>query len=259
MNASDAPGSPATAGDTAAPLQRVRVVLVRTSHPGNIGACARAMHTMGLAQLVLVEPRRFPDPEADARATGAAHLLTHARIVPTLEAAIADCALAIGFSARERELGAEVLTARGAAHAVLRAIDEGSVALVFGNEMSGLANEELARCNLVATIPTNPEYSSLNLAAAVQIAAYELRVAAHGDVAAHARRYPPATQGDLEALYAHAQRTLADLGFFNPQRPRRLLPRLRRMFARARLEHEEVNILQGILAAVDRVLAERKP
>ncbi|HVO88633.1 MAG TPA: RNA methyltransferase [Casimicrobiaceae bacterium] len=235
-------------------LERARVVLVRTSHPGNIGACARAMHTMGLARLVLVDPRRFPDPEADARATGAAHLLGDALVVASLDAAIADCTLAIGFSARPRELGADVLSVRTAAQTIVRASQEGPVAMVFGNEMSGLSNEELARCTAFATIPANPAYSSLNLAAAVQIAAYELRIAVCGEGTWTSPRFAPATQGDIESLYAHAQRTLAELRFYNPDRPRRLLPRLRRLFARTGLEREEVNILRGVLASIDRAL-----
>jgi tRNA/rRNA methyltransferase len=235
-------------------LAHVRIVLVATSHPGNIGACARAMHTMGLSRLFLVAPRHFPDPEAHARATGATGLLEQAMVVSSLDEAIADCALAIGFSARPRELESEVLTVRAAMQAAIETAGQGDVALVFGNEMSGLSNEELARCSVLATIPANASYSSLNLAAAVQVATYELRVAACGDTAWSARRFASATRADIESLYDHATRTLEALRFFNPERPRRLLPRLRRLFARAGLEREEVNILRGILASVDRML-----
>jgi len=213
------------------------------------------MHTMGLSRLCLVAPKRFPDPEADARAKGAVGLLERATVVPSLDAAIADCALAVGFSARPRELGANAVTVRAAAIEAVATARESEVALVFGNEMSGLSNNELARCSTFATIPANPGYSSLNLAAAVQVACYELRVVALGDSAWDAKRLVPATQADLTALFEHAHRTLAALRFFNPERPRRLLPRLRRLFARAGLEREEVNILRGILAAIDRALA----
>jgi len=239
-------------------LARVRIVLSRTSHPGNIGAAARAMLTMGLTRLVLCAPARFPDPEATARATGASELLAGARVVATLDDALADCVYTVGLSARRRELAAPVLSIREAAHEAIRSTGEGEVALVFGSEMSGLTNEELGRSSVIATIPANPQYSSLNVAAAVQIAAYELRLAAAGGDVWHAPRFALATHGDQQALYAHAEKTLAALNFLNPERPRRLLPRLRRLFARAELEHEEVNILQGILARVDILLRERR-
>lgn len=232
-------------------LERVRIVLVRTTHAGNIGAAARAMLTMGVNQLILVGPRSLPDPEAVARATGAARLLDEARIVATLDEALAGCALTIGFSARPREFAGRVLSVRDAALTAMQATARGDVAFVFGTEMSGLSNAELARCAAVATIPANPDYASLNLAAAVQVAAYELRVAAGaGDVWA-APRFASATQDDVESLHAHATRTLAAMKFLNPRMPKRLLPRLRRLFARAGLEREEVNILRGILARID--------
>ena len=228
------------------------------------------MHTMGLSRLCLVAPKRFPDPEADARAKGAVGLLERATVVPSLDAAIADCALAVGFSARPRELGANAVTVRAAAIEAVATARESEVALVFGNEMSGLSNNELARCSTFATIPATPGYSSLNLAAAVinscRKAAGEAALPLLDLVRAGAIEYtefPPQlvgkyqsfTQADLTALFEHAHRTLAALRFFNPERPRRLLPRLRRLFARAGLEREEVNILRGILAAIDRALA----
>ena len=156
-------------------LSRIRIVLCAPSHPGNIGAAARAMRTMGLSQLVLVAPQRFPDAEADALASGATGILRAARIVDTLDAALAGAALAIGFSARPREFAGAAMPVRAAAHEAFSYAARGEVALVFGSEMSGLSNAELARCQLVATIPSDPSFSSLNLAAAVQIAAYELR------------------------------------------------------------------------------------
>jgi tRNA/rRNA methyltransferase len=237
--------------DLANPLARMRVVLIRTSHPGNIGAAARAMLTMGLAQLVLVEPARFPDSEATSRASGATTVLDHARRVDTLDEALRGCALVVGLSARPREFAGRVLPLREAAQEAIAQTAAGDVAFVFGTEMSGLANAELARCGIVATIPANPAYSSLNVAAAVQVAAYELRVAAGSDRVWSAPRFAAADHDEIEALHAHAARTLTALNFLKPENPRRLLPRLRRLFGRARLEREEVNILRGILARVD--------
>ncbi|MBA3507181.1 MAG: RNA methyltransferase [Betaproteobacteria bacterium] len=249
--ASDTPFVPASA------LDRVRIVLVRTTHSGNIGAAARAMLTMGVSQLVLVGPRSLPDPEAVARATGATRLLDEARVVETLDEALAGCVLTIGFSARPREFAGRVLAVRDAALAAIQATARGDVALVFGTEMSGLSNAELARCAAVATIPANPDYASLNLAAAVQVATYELRVAAGAGHVWAAPRFARATQDDVESLYAHATRTLVAMKFLNPRMPKRLLPRLRRLFARAGLEREEVNILRGILARIDELMRDR--
>ena len=235
----------------AAALARVRVVLVHTTHPGNIGAAARAMHTMGIAQLVLVAPERFPDPEADARATGATALLTAARVVRTLPEALAGCAWVVGLSARPRAFAGRALTVRDAAREAIAQAAHGDVAFVFGTEMSGLANDELAQCAAAATIPANPAYPSLNVAAAVQVVGYELRVAAGEDRVWTPPRFAGATHDEVEALYAHAGATLAAMRFLDPARPRRLLPRLRRLFGRAGLEREEVNILRGILARID--------
>jgi len=235
-------------------LSRIRIVLVATSHPGNVGAAARAMHTMGLSRLVLVAPRRFPDPEALARATGATALLDAARVVATLDEALAGAALAVGMSARPRELAGRVLAVRDAAREAVATTPRGEVAFVFGSEMSGLSNDELARCALVATIPANPAYASLNLAAAVQVAAYELRVAAAGNDVWRAPRFAPATADEIAALHAHGERTLVAMRLLDPAMPKRLVPRLRRLFARAGLEKEEVNILRGILARIDQFI-----
>ena len=232
-------------------LARIRIVLVRTRHPGNIGAAARAMLTMGIARLVLVAPARFPDPEAVALAAGATAVLDAARVVATLDEALADCALAIGLSARPREYAGRVLPLRDAAVAAIAHADAGDVAIVFGTEMSGLTNDELARCGIAATIPANDDFSSLNIAAAVQVAAYELRVASGFAQVWSAPRFTAATHDEIEALHAHARRTLTAMRFLRPDNPRRLLPRLRRLFGRAALEREEVNILRGILARVD--------
>jgi tRNA/rRNA methyltransferase len=242
----------------ASPLDRVRIVLCQPSHPGNIGAAARAMKAMGLSRLALVQPKRFPDPEADALASGATDVLGAATLHENLNDALAGCILAIGLSARSRELVGEILPAREAAVEAIRQAGRGDVALVFGTEMSGLTNDELARCQSLAMIPANPAYSSLNLAAAVQVMCYELRMATGENSVPGAPAFPLASQDAIELLYRHAAGTLVALDFLDPRRPRRLLPRLRRLFARTRLEHEEVNILRGILASVDAVIARQK-
>ena len=235
-------------------LQRIRVVLNAPSHPGNIGASARAMQAMGVSRLVLVAPRTFPHPDAQARASGARAVLDAAIVVDSLEAALADVTLAIGFTARPREFAGAVRTVRDAATEAIGHAARGDVALVFGGEMSGLSNAELAHCQLVATIPAVPEHASLNLAAAVQVAVYEVFVAAAGGAVWNAPRFEPATVDEIEALYAHAERTLAAMRFLNPRQPRRLLPRLRRLFARTGLEKAEVDILRGVLARVDQLI-----
>ena len=246
------PSAPTTRASSL--LDRIRIVLVSTSHPGNIGSAARAMKTMGLSRLVLVAPRRFPDAEADALSAGATSVLEDAQVVATLDEALAGASLGIGLSARPRFFAGQVMPVRDAAGLALGSAEHGDVALVFGGEMSGLSNDELARCSIVATIPASAGYASLNLAAAVQVAAYELFVAATGGEVWRAPRFPAATFDEIEALLAHAARTLADLRFLDPRLPRRLLPRLRRLFARAGLEREEVNILRGILARIDEKL-----
>jgi tRNA/rRNA methyltransferase len=232
-------------------LDRVRIVLVETSLAANIGAAARAMLTMGLTRLVLVSPRHFPHADATALAAGATQVLADAHVVATLDDALAGSATAIALTARPRRYAGRVLALRDAAREAVQRAAEADVALVFGTEMSGLTNAQVLRCTDVATIAANPQYASLNLAAAVQLACWELRMAAQGGDVAPARRFAAATHDDVEALYAHAERTLAALRFYDPARPRRLMTRLRRLFARTALEHEEVNILQGILARID--------
>jgi tRNA/rRNA methyltransferase len=238
-------------------LSRIRIVLVAPSHPGNIGAAARAMMTMGITRLVLVSPRRFPDPEAVALAAGAAPVLDGARVAATLDEAIKGAVLAIGLSARPREFAGRVLAVRDAAMEAIANAAHGDIALVFGTEMSGLSNVELERCAIVATIPASADYGSLNLAAAVQIVAYELHLAATGGDVWRAPRFAPATADEIEALYASGERTLVAMRILDPEMPKRLIPRLRRLFARAGLEKEEVNILRGIVARIDQ-LVDRK-
>ena len=234
------------------PLPRVAVVLVRASHPGNIGAAARAMKTMGLADLVLVAPRHFPHPDADALAAGAGDVLDRARVVASLAEALADRTLAVGFSARGRDLSHPAREWRSLAPETVAAAAAGPVALVFGNETSGLSNDELLACQRHATIPASPEYPSLNLAAAVQVACYELALAAG---AFRVPDRPPrtrATGADLEALHARLQQLLVASGFLDPREPGRLDERMRRLAARLDLETEEVAILHGMLDSLGR-------
>jgi tRNA/rRNA methyltransferase len=236
-------------------LARVRVVLHQPQHPGNIGAAARAMKTMGLSRLYLVRPQRFPDDEATARASGAADLLESATICPDLETALVGVTFTAALSARGRDIGPPVAPAREGALELARRSALGDVALLFGGETSGLANAEVMRCDLLTTIPTNPEYSSLNLGAAVQLMCYELRMAfGGGDLPAGKAtpfESPPATRDEIENLFGHLERTMLATGFLNPRQPSRLLPKLRRMFGRGGLERDEVNILRGFLASVD--------
>ena len=247
---------------TASILDRIRIVLHRPSHPGNIGAAARAMKTMGLSRLVLVEPRRFPDREAEALAVNAADLLSLAKVHGTLEQALEGVALAVAYSARGRDIAHAPLDARSAAAEVVEIAQANQVALVFGNETTGLTNEEVMLCNRLAHIPTVTDFSSLNLAAAVQIAVYEVYLA--GGAAARAVENPLDAGGEFyskrelatieqaEHFYAHLESSLAQTDFLEPGKPKRMMERMRRLFGRARLQREEVNILRGMLTAWDR-------
>jgi TrmH family RNA methyltransferase len=227
-----------------------RLVLVNTSHPGNIGAVARAMKNMGLKDLCLVSPQHYPSADATARASGADDVLAQARCCATLDEAIADAVLVIGASARSRSLPIPALDPRGCAALVQRQADSRRVAILFGRERTGLTNDELDRCHHLVQIPANPEYPSLNIAAAVQIIAYELRVAAQeGDgPSGSGAEYASARQ--LEQFYTHLEQTLIELEFLDPDSPRHLMRRLRRLFGRARPDQKEINILRGILTAV---------
>lgn len=235
------------------PLKNIRVVLTQTSHPGNIGAAARAMKTMGLSALALVRPRRFPHPDADARASGALDVLQQAQVHDSLTAALSGCVLAVAASSRRRELRHEMMTARDAAHELLAQAASHPVAIVFGSETSGLSSEETGLCPVWAFIPANPDYASLNLAAAVQIFAYELRMALPESGRRHEPEFEPASLEQVEQLHQHFEQTMVHTGFLDPASPKRLPPRLRRLLARARLEVEEVNILHGLLKAVDKM------
>ncbi|MDN7427842.1 RNA methyltransferase [Burkholderia sp. AU16741] len=231
-----------------------RFVLVEPSHPGNVGAAARALKTMGFSRLVLVAPR-VPhvqrDPEAIAMASGADDVLASAHVVPTLGEALSGVHWSIALTARTREYGPPRLAPRAAAAQAGAQVGAGDVALVFGNERTGLANEHVEQCSALAHIPANPAYSSLNLAQAVQVLAYELRVA-FLEQASEPAAQPPAEAGtlaqsdEIERMYVHLENALIALDFLDPRNPKKLMPRLRRLFARTGLEREEVNILRGI-------------
>ena len=265
MNTTANPGSPRCDS-----LARVLVVLVETSHPGNIGAVARAMKTMGLSRLALVKPHQFPSAQATARAAGADDLLANARVCDSLAEAVADCAWVVGTSVRSRHiawssLGPEEVAAKAMAPG------SGSLAIVFGRENSGLTNDELDHCNQLLTIPTDSGFRSLNIAAAVQIVAYELRRAVlscggqsqnavtavrAADIPnprddADSDRDPPSSSAELEGLFEHLERALIHAGYLDPNAPKLLMRRLRRLFGRSALLRSEVNILRGVLAAVE--------
>lgn len=246
-------------------FNRLCFVLVETSHPGNIGAAARAMKTMGFSQLVLVKPRfgdALQQEEAIAFASGAQDVLANARIVDTVEEALEGCNFAAALSARLREFSPPVLTPRLLA-ADLAAKPGLNAALLFGSERYGLSNDVVARCNVLINIPANPDYSSLNLAQAVQLLAYECRLAASepgaekesaslttpantSTNAAIGFQGEAATVAQIEGMYAHLEQALVAIDFLDPDNPKKLMPRLRRLFSRATLETEEVNILRGI-------------
>jgi tRNA/rRNA methyltransferase/tRNA (cytidine32/uridine32-2'-O)-methyltransferase len=258
-------------------LDRIRIVLIGTSHPGNIGAATRAMRNMGLEDLALVTPRCNPkDLEAYSRASGATTLVDSARQFDALEDAVADCTLVVGASARSRHLPWPMVGPRELAESLPQALApaEARVALVFGREDTGLTNAELQRCHQHVHIPTNPDFSSLNLAAAVQVLAYECRQAflaldeASSSAALAPDREadqpfgvawdnPPATHADLERFFVHLEQTLTAIEFHDPDNPRQLMARLRRLFMRAHLDSMEMNILRGILGTIDKRLRDK--
>jgi tRNA (cytidine32/uridine32-2'-O)-methyltransferase len=231
---------------------QIRIVLVNTSHPGNIGSAARAMKTMGLSTLYLVSPLQFPDKKAIEMASWAEDVLEQAVIVPTLDEAIGDCHWVIGTSVRSRTIPWPVLTPKECAQKVLEQPPEANIAIVFGREQSGLTNEELHRCHYHLQIPSNPDYGSLNLAAAVQVVSYELFVAAQQSIKPVVWDYPPAPEVGVEGLYQHLEQVLMKVDFLDPSNPRQLMARLRRLFQRTQLDVMELNILRGILAAIEK-------
>jgi len=237
---------------------KIKIVLVETSHPGNIGAAARAMKTMGLKNLTLVRPKDYPCVEATARAAGADDVLANAQVVKTLKAALEDASYVLGSSARLRTLRWPGIDPRKAALESLQTIEAGAVvALVFGRESSGLSNEELSLCHKLIHIPVNPDYSSLNLAAAVQVICYELRVlmeSSNPPLVADDSGEPPATAGDMESFIQQLEQTLIRIDYLDPENPRKSMPRLRRLFHRARMSRNEVSLLRGILKQMGKLI-----
>lgn len=236
----------------------IRIVLVNTTHPGNIGGVARAMKNMGLKDLCLVSPKLFPHPDADARASGATDLLESARVVESIDDAIADCELVFGTSARERHIPWPLVDSRELAAIAAPLKGKDRVAILFGREDRGLTNEELQRCHHHVHIPAVESFSSLNIAAAVQVITYELRMA---ELAQQPLNKPQwgtdwdielAEQRELELMFEHLERTLVNIEFLDPDNPRQLMPRLRRLLQRAVPDKVEVNVLRGILTAVER-------
>jgi tRNA/rRNA methyltransferase len=234
------------------PLTNVRIVLSHTSHPGNIGAAARAMKTMGLDALYLINPKSFPNKDAEARAAGAWDVLNTAKLCSSLDQALSGTVLAAAVTARARDLAHEVFDSRQGAQELCNHARQHPVALVFGTEMSGLTALEVSKCQIIVHIPANPDYSSLNLASAVQVMTYELRMALPKIESLPQPMGTPASFDEIELFVRHLEQSMINSGFLDPQEPKRLLQRMRRLFARARLEKEEVNILRGILSALEK-------
>ena len=259
------PDTAATAGVAPPPRSRIRVVLVETSHPGNVGSAARAMKTMGLSDLVLVNPKLAApqhDPQAIALASGATDVLAAARVVPTLQEALADTMFAVGFTARKRELTHRHVALREAAGLVHQALAESRAAyaaLVFGNEAMCLSNDDVDLCQLLASVPANPAYSSLNLAQTVQVAAYEMMMASGNFAVAPDHQRLAATAGEVEALMQHLETAAIESGFLDPTSPKRFMTRMRRLATRATLEPEEVAILRGLIASFQKPTSGKPP
>ncbi|WP_151702880.1 RNA methyltransferase [Nitrincola alkalilacustris] len=245
-------------------LEQTRIVLVNTTHPGNIGAVARAMKNMGLSDLCLVAPKLFPHPDAFARSSGASDLLESATVVDTLEQALADCHLAVGTSARGRHIPWPLMSPRQMATVATTLQSQSRLAVVFGREDRGLTNEELQLCHHHVHIPTNESFSSLNIAAAVQVITYELRMAVLDQNKVEVPQWGVAwdielaESRELELLFDHLEKTLVDIDFLDPDNPRQLMNRLRRMILRAVPDKVEVNVLRGILTKVERLAVSRK-
>lgn len=225
-------------------------MLSHTSHPGNIGAVARAMKTMGLYSLYLINPKCFPDAEADARAVNAIDILQQAKVCVEIDKALENTVLTAAITARSRELSHTIFDARQGAMELVQQAQRQPVALLFGRENSGLTTTEVNKCQIIIHIPANPQYPSLNLASAVQVMAYELRMALTENATRPAASGVTANFNELELLYTHLEQLMIASGFLDPQKPKLLMQRIRRLFARARLEKEEVQILRGILTAL---------
>lgn len=237
--------------------EKIRIVLVNTAHPGNIGGAARAIKNMGLTELYLVQPREFPAPRAVWRAAGAREILANATVVETVDEAIEGCSLVIGTSARERRIPWPLINPRQCGERIWQESAVHDVALLFGREDRGLTNSELHKCHYHVHIPSNPEYSSLNLATAVQVLAYEIRMASLANEMGELPEIndwdqPLATSEELEFFHQHLSKTMADLKFYDPENPKQLLTRMRRLFNRARMDKMEVSMLRGLLTAAVR-------
>jgi TrmH family RNA methyltransferase len=228
----------------------IRIVLVGTSHPGNIGSAARAMKTMGLESLYLVAPERFPATEATVMAAGADDVLSRARVVPDVRSAVADCGLVVGTTSRARHLPWRVVEPRAGAQEIAAASQSSEVAVLFGAERTGLENDDLRQCHLLLTIPTGPSYASLNLAMAVQVIAYELCLALRDRAAPEGEQVPLASALEMEKFYAHLEQVLEEIDFRDRTGSGHLMARLRRLFNRTVLDQNEANILRGILTSV---------
>lgn len=236
-------------------LSNIRIVLVQTFHPGNIGAAARALKNMGLSQLYLVQPRCFPDPEAESRAAGAKDLLANAVVVDSVEEAIADCQLVIGTSARERSYDLPLLDLETAAVQAVQEAHSGQIAILFGRETMGLNNAEMLLCNRHLYIDANPDYPVLNVAQAIQLVCYELRRAARKTAAEAVTEAPYPRQQEMVLFYEHLERVLRETRFIIPQHEGRVMDKLRRYFNRSRPEKSELGMLRGILASVEETVA----
>jgi len=240
-------------------LNQIRMVLVNTSHPGNIGSAARAMKTMGLSTLYLVAPHEFPHPKALELAVSASDILDRAVVVDTLDEAIKDCHLVIGTSARSRTVPWPLVTPREMALRVKQEAPDHQIAILFGREHSGLTNEELQCCHAHVQIPTNPEYSSLNIAAALQVIAYELRVASLvEDNQKEEWDYRTATMEEMENYFEHLEKVLVEIDFLKPSAPRKLMLRMRRLYLRTRPDVMEMNMLRGMLTAIQETITKKE-
>ena len=235
-----------------ASLDRIKIVLVEPSHPGNIGGAARAMKNMGLSQLVIINPKRYPDPQADWRAAGALDVLDAAQVLPSVDEAIADCHWVVGTSTRNRKIPWPVADAKAIASDIHAQPDEAQIAILFGREDNGLSNEELQRCHYHLQIPATAEYSSLNLAMAVQVVCYELYQGSLSNQPVLGWDRGRATSAQLEALLKHMEQTLIDSDFLNPVNPGQTMTRMRRMFSRMQLDETEVQILRGVFKHLGR-------
>ncbi|AFJ01493.1 tRNA:Cm32/Um32 methyltransferase [Methylophaga frappieri] len=235
------------------PLDNIRFILVGTTHPGNIGASARAMKTMGLRQLHLVAPKTYPCAEATARASGADDVLANTQVHHSLADALVGCRHVYAMSARLRHLSMPYMTPREAAQSLDKIAPDEQIAVVFGREHSGLSNEEIDQCQTLINIPANPDYSSLNLAAAVQVMAYEIRMSVNPvvDPGRVGEKRETINAEDMAHLYSHFEQSLTTIGFLDPDNPRQLMRRIRRLFNRADLDRNEVQILHGMLRAAE--------